>query len=169
MSLRHAILGLLAVEPSTGYDLARKFDRSLGSAWHASHSQIYPELSRLEDESMVKVLSEGARRSRTYGITAGGRDELRRWLVDVPPSRLQRNESGVRLFLTPRLLGPADARIALQRDLDDAIAQRAELEGIDALMREADDEHPFHPAVDLGLRVNEVMQDWLRDQLAALD
>src|SRR3954466_10106733 len=117
MSLRHAVLGLLAVEPSTGYDLSRKFDRSLGNAWHASHSQIYPELSRLQDEGMVEVVSEGARRSRTYGITAGGQEELRRWLVDVPPSRLERNESAVRIFLSPRLLEPADARIALQRDL----------------------------------------------------
>ena len=46
MSLRHALLGLLAVQPATGYELAQKFDASLGTAWHASHSQIYPELAR---------------------------------------------------------------------------------------------------------------------------
>src|SRR5215207_4920156 len=106
MSLRHAVLGLLATEPSTGYELARKFDVSLANAWHASHSQIYPELARLEQAGMVEVVGEGARRSRTYGVTAAGREELRRWLLDTPPNRAQRNETAVRWFLVA-LLEPA--------------------------------------------------------------
>src|SRR4051795_10802555 len=117
MSLRHAMLGLLAVEPATGYELTRKFDKSISNAWHASHSQIYPELARLEDEGMVEVVAEGARNSKTWALTDAGREELRRWLVEVEPSRQQRNESALRSFLTPRLLDPDDARIALQRDL----------------------------------------------------
>jgi PadR family transcriptional regulator AphA len=168
MSLRHAVLGLLAVQPATGYDLAQKFDRSLGNAWHASHSQIYPELARLQDEDMVEVLAEGPRNSRTWGVTEAGRAELRRWLVEVPPSRAQRNESGVRIFLAPRLLEPADARTVLSRDLDDTLAQRAVLEEIDAQLQAAGGNAPFAPAVDLGLRVNRVMEEWLRDQLAEL-
>jgi PadR family transcriptional regulator AphA len=168
MSLRHAVLGLLAVEPATGYELAQKFDRSLGNAWHASHSQIYPELARLEDEHMVEVVAEGARNSRTWGVTDAGRAELRRWLVEVPPSRAQRNERGVRVFLAPRLLEPADARTVLSRDLDDTLADRAMLEEIDAQMQAAGGASPFAPAVDLGLRMNRVVEEWLRDQLEEL-
>src|SRR6185436_989636 len=117
MSLRHAMLGLLAVEPGTGYDLTARFDKSISNAWHASHSQIYPELARLEDEGMVEVIAEGARKSKTWALTDAGRAELRRWLVEVQPSRQQRNESALRTFLAPSLLEPADARIALERDL----------------------------------------------------
>ena len=65
MSLRHAILGLLARQPSTGYDLARLFDLSLRTTWHASHSQIYPELARLEEAGMVEVVGHGPRRKTT--------------------------------------------------------------------------------------------------------
>jgi PadR family transcriptional regulator AphA len=169
MSLRHAVLGLLAVEPATGYELTRKFERSLGNAWHASHSQIYPELARLADAGWVEVLSEGARGSRTYAVTPEGREELRRWLVEVEPSRVQRNESAVRLFFTPRLLDPDDARVVLERDLAYVKAQRAFLEELDRMMRERDEPQPFHPSVDLGLRMNQVTQEWLRDQLASLD
>ena len=43
MSLRYAVLGLLARRPSTGYELTQTFDRSLRTSWHARHSQIYPE------------------------------------------------------------------------------------------------------------------------------
>ena len=170
MSLRHAVLGLLAVEPATGYDLAQKFDSSLANAWHASHSQIYPELARLEAEGMVEVVARGARNSRTWAVTQDGRAELRRWLVEVPPSRVQRNESAVRTFLAPRLLEPADARIALERDLVDVVAMQATLEDIRERIAAAGTQatSPFAPAVDLGLRINAVMEEWLHDQLAAL-
>ena len=99
MSLRHAVLGLLSTQPSTGYELTNRFDVSLANAWHASHSQIYPELARLEEAGMVEVVGEGARNSRTFGITPAGRDELRRWLVETEPNRAQRNETAVRWFL----------------------------------------------------------------------
>ncbi|WP_279579818.1 PadR family transcriptional regulator [Fodinicola feengrottensis] len=67
MSLRYALLGLLADEPASGYDLARTFEISLQRwAWHARHSQIYPELNKLADEGLIDVVDEGARGRRTY-------------------------------------------------------------------------------------------------------
>jgi DNA-binding PadR family transcriptional regulator len=168
MSLRHAMLGLLAVQPATGYELTRKFDNSLANAWHASHSQIYPELGKLQEAGLVEVIAEGARNSRTFALTDAGRQELRRWLVEVEPSRAQRNESAVRMFLAPRLLEPADARVALERDLRSVLEQRASLEEIKAAMDEAGGDSPFWPAVDLGLRLSPVMEGWIRDQLARL-
>src|SRR6476619_6386111 len=117
MSLRYAVLGLLARRPSTGYELTQTFDRSLRTSWHARHSQIYPELARLEAEGLVEVVGHGARRSKTYAITADGRAQLRRWLVETEPDRSQRSESSLRLFLTP-LLDPADRHATYQRDLD---------------------------------------------------
>ena len=67
MSLRHAVLGLLERRPSTGYELTRTFDRSLRASWQARHSQIYPELAKLESAGLVErvlhhmchALSEG--------------------------------------------------------------------------------------------------------------
>jgi PadR family transcriptional regulator AphA len=168
MSLRHAVLGLLSVEPATGYELTRKFDVSLGNAWHASHSQIYPELNKLEAEGMIEVIATGSRNSRTWAVTDVGREELRHWLVEVPPSRAQRSESAVRLFFTPKLLEPADARLALERDLAYVVENRAMLEDIQTRIEADGGSSPFLPSVDLGLRVNVVMQQWLHDQLAAL-
>jgi DNA-binding PadR family transcriptional regulator len=164
MSLRHAVLGLLATEPSTGYELARKFDVSLANAWHASHSQIYPELARLEEAGMVEVVGEGARNSRTFGITGAGREELRRWLVETEPNRAQRNETAVRWFLVA-LLDPADRRAVLERELEHAEAYAAMLREISERIGEPGG-HPFAPTVDLGLRTTTVMREWLREQLA---
>src|SRR3954463_4161486 len=109
MSLRHAVLGLLERRPSTGYELTQTFDRSLSTSWHARHSQIYPELAKLEAAGLIALVGEGARRSKTYDITDAGRAALRDWLVESEPDWSQRSESGLRLFLTP-LLDPADRK-----------------------------------------------------------
>src|SRR5215207_7815489 len=116
MSLRHAILGLLARKPSTGYELAQMFDLSLRTAWHASHSQIYPELNRLGSAGLIEVVERGSRGSKTYALTDEGHDELRRWLVEAEPDRSQRNESAVRLFLG-QLLPADDRKQVFERDL----------------------------------------------------
>jgi DNA-binding PadR family transcriptional regulator len=166
MSLRHAVLGLLAVEPATGYDLAQRFAKSMGNAWHAGHSQIYPELARLQDEAMVEVVGEGPRRSRTYAITEGGHAELRRWMTETQANRTQRSETGVRWFLLA-VLEPEDRRVALEQEIAFMADEAARLQAIADALDAMAGPHPFRATVDLGLRVNAVMTDWLREQLAA--
>ena len=66
----------------TGYDLAQFFDESTAWVWSAPHSNIYPELKRLEAAGLISGRDEtrGERLRRTvYSITDAGRDELRRW------------------------------------------------------------------------------------------
>lgn len=167
MSLRHAILGLLARRPSTGYELTRTFDRSLRTSWHASHSQIYPELARMAAAGLVEVVGHGARRSKTYGLTPAGHAELRRWLVETEPDRSQRNESGLRLFLTP-LLDPTDRRATYRRDLAHVERDLATLHQLRADADDAASPEVFAPQLDLGIRINHVLQDWLREQIAAV-
>ena len=163
MSLRHSILGLLERKPSTGYELAQMFDISLRTVWHASHSQIYPELARLSAQGLVEVVQHGARGSKTYALTREGQDELRRWLVETDPDRSQRNESAVRLFLT-QLLPGADRRRVLERDLAYVEAETAQLT---ALQERLQPDEPFAAQIELGLRTNEVLRAWLREQAAA--
>ena len=166
MSLRHAILGLLSRQPSTGYELARMFDLSLRTTWHASHSQIYPGLARLEGLGLAEVVGHGPRRSKTWAVTAQGQEELRRWLLEEEPDRSQRNESGVRLFLT-LLLSPDHRRSAFERDLEYVERELQELEGLQELVRSGGNSEPFAPQIELGLRVNREIRDWLREQVDA--
>jgi len=164
MSLPHAVLGLLAVAPGTGYDLTRRFEASLSHAWHASHSQIYPELARLQERGLVQEAGRGARGSRTWAITDQGRAELDRWLVEVQPNRSQRNETALRWFLLPLL--PADQRrAALEREIAHLVDSTAYLQVAAVGDADAGDEHPFRATAQLGLRINDVMLSWLREQL----
>jgi DNA-binding PadR family transcriptional regulator len=168
VSLRHAVLGLLARKPSTGYELTALFDRSLGTSWRASHSQIYPELARLERDGLATVVATGARGSRTWDVTDAGREELRRWLLEVEPDRSQRSESGVRLFLT-LLLPPHDRLTAYRRDLAWVEDQLVQLGALRAEIEDLSDPAVFGPQVDFGLRVNGAIRDWLVEQVTALE
>jgi PadR family transcriptional regulator AphA len=90
MSLRHALLALLEAGPMTGYELAKQFDQSVAYVWHAPHSQIYPELRRLEAEKLVIAheLPRGPNAKatkRAYQLTAEGAAELARWVAEVAP------------------------------------------------------------------------------------
>src|SRR6476646_1767123 len=105
MSLSHALLGLLAVAPASGYELTKEFERDLGRyAWQAGHTSIYPELGKLAARGLVHVTHEGARGAKTYDITQAGRGELRSWLLRPPSSGATvRNEQVLRMFLLSAL------------------------------------------------------------------
>ena len=166
MSLRHAVLGMLGQQPGSGYELTQWFDRSLSHAWHASHSQIYPELAKLEAEGLVEVVGEGPRRSKTWAVTQAGREELRRWLMETEPNRAQRNETALRWFLVFRL-EPEQRRAVLERELafvETAAEQRRVLaEQLDAEGKTGG----FRPVLELGARVDPAMIGWLREQIEA--
>jgi DNA-binding PadR family transcriptional regulator len=81
MSLRHALIGLLAGEPASGWDLSRRFQEILGSVWPAGHPQIYGELRKLQDDGLIEVDSQGPRGRRAYRATEAGVAEVRRWLT----------------------------------------------------------------------------------------
>ena len=54
MALEHAILVSLAERSASGYELARRFDASIGNFWKASHQQIYKVLGRMESDKLVE-------------------------------------------------------------------------------------------------------------------
>jgi DNA-binding PadR family transcriptional regulator len=91
MTLRFALLGSLSARPRTGYDLLRIFDSSIGFVWHAAHTQIYPELRRMEAEGLLESVEvpRGPRaHKREYRITERGLNTLRALAsTPVEPSR----------------------------------------------------------------------------------
>jgi PadR family transcriptional regulator, regulatory protein AphA len=93
VSLKHAILGFLELEPATGYTLQLRFDGSVGSFWTATQSQIYRELHALERDRWVEVEvvpQEGKPPRKIYALTSSGRTELRRWLAEpIGPTRIR--------------------------------------------------------------------------------
>ncbi|OII61346.1 PadR family transcriptional regulator [Streptomyces sp. CC53] len=82
MSLPHAILTALLEKPSSGLELTRRFDRSIGYFWSATHQQIYRELGKLEQAGLIRALpSEVPARGqrKEYEVLPAGRAELTDW------------------------------------------------------------------------------------------
>ena len=103
VSLRYAILGSLTSAPSSGYDLARQFSLGLGWFWSASHSQIYPELKRLEEAGLIdgSLTTVGEKlEKRVYSITEKGLDELLSWVTDRPHYRPNRDPERLQLIFS---------------------------------------------------------------------
>jgi PadR family transcriptional regulator, regulatory protein AphA len=99
MSLRVALLALLAARPMTGFDAMRQFDASVGYLWHAPHTQIYPELRKLESAGLVQseeVPRGEHARKRRYSLTEAGRDQLRTWVDEVEEPRRERDPQRLR-------------------------------------------------------------------------
>jgi len=164
MSLRHALLGLLAEEPASGYELTRKFERVLQRyAWHARNSQIYPELSQLAADGLAAVVDEGPRGRRTYAITDAGRAELRRWMRNPPETFQVRNEFVLRLFLL-HALEPDEARTVLRQIAAESDAMLSALrEDVEKFDATADPRTPppiNRLVAEYGLRSYETLHQW---------
>ncbi|MES2038798.1 MAG: PadR family transcriptional regulator [Pseudomonadota bacterium] len=99
MSLPHALLTSIAEKPCSGYDLARRFDKSIGYFWHATHQQIYRELGRMETQGwVISTEVEGGRAGKKLiAILPAGRDELRRWATESSAPMKLRDDMMVKL------------------------------------------------------------------------
>src|SRR5512136_2048223 len=104
MSVRHAILGLLAQKPRHGYELRAAFEAVVGgdANWDVKPAQVYTTLERLEEAGLVERISdlgEGDEPSRrVYAITAAGHAALMDWFAEGVTPGHQRDEFYVKLM-----------------------------------------------------------------------
>jgi DNA-binding PadR family transcriptional regulator len=117
VSLRYAILSLLAHDPLSGYELMKLFDGSVGYFWHASHPQIYKELARLErngDVTHRSVEQRGRPTKKIYSMSEQGRQALLAWLRLPPKTQRVKDEMMLKMF-SSGLLEPEEAVDLLTR------------------------------------------------------
>jgi len=77
--LPYVLLGLINNKGSlSGYQISQEFKNEVGDFWHASHSQIYPELARMKDDGWVSDNDDG--KATYYTVTDAGLDVLRNWM-----------------------------------------------------------------------------------------
>ena len=93
MSVRHALLALLAEGPKYGLQLREEFEARTGEVWPLNVGQVYTTLQRLERDGLAE--SDDAAQDdqqktqektpqKTFRITADGEAELAGWLRTPP-------------------------------------------------------------------------------------
>jgi len=143
MSLPHVLLGMLA-EPASGYDLKQVFGHSVQHFWQAELSQIYPALSKLEKEGLLRstnVASDKGPNRKIYTRTRQGKKALHDWLLDGPICRTERISYLTQVFYLDAI--DAKQRIAFMEELKaDFAARLEELQSVEQHWSENDPSYP---------------------------
>jgi len=96
-TLAYGLLSLLTHSPLSGYDLTQRIQ----PFWPAKHSQIYPLLARLEQQSLVScelVQQTDKPDKKVYSIQEKGFDALRKWLTVPASDPVMRDELMLKAF-----------------------------------------------------------------------
>jgi DNA-binding PadR family transcriptional regulator len=168
-----AILGMLTVEPMSGYDMKRFCEQSLTHFWHESYGNLYPRLRRLTATGLVRKRTESrphAPDAFVYSVTARGRKRFRQWLHE--PAEPERVRSALLLKLFFGAEAPDAIAALLHRELEQQTRVRAEYRAIERLLDESLAARPQTPywrlALRRGLRLTEARLRWCRESIAQL-
>ncbi|MFC9794714.1 PadR family transcriptional regulator [Streptomyces sp. NPDC127584] len=100
MAIEHAILVSLLEKPGSGYELARRFERSIGYFWTASHQQIYRVLKRMETDGWIDVRDvpqQGRPDKKEYTVADLGQAALSSWLHEPIEPESIRHDLAVKI------------------------------------------------------------------------
>lgn len=101
---RYAILGILNISPSTGYDIKKYCDTIISGIWHENFGHIYPTLKVLEQEGCIRQIPEEKEsRKIKYEITNEGKYELLNWLQEETLMQPVRSEFMLKFLFSSQL------------------------------------------------------------------
>lgn len=172
MALEHAILVSLSERSASGLDLTRRFDRSIGFFWSATHQQIYRVLARMDADGWVRstsVAQSGRPAKKVYDAAAAGRRELERWIAADTPMEQFRSEIAVKL----RAASYGDRAAVLAQVEDHRAEHAARLSHYEQLAAGCDpaplSDHDLdvHLVLRGGIRLEQFWVDWLTEYLIA--
>jgi DNA-binding PadR family transcriptional regulator len=110
--VRMALLILLAEEPRNGYQLMQVIEERSDGRWRPSPGSVYPVLSQLEDEGLVRATERDG--SKLFELTDAGREHVAQADTTTPPWESENDSPDVEAFKQVRRLIPEVARAAMQ-------------------------------------------------------
>lgn len=175
MSLSHVLLTSLLERPSTGIELAKRFDRSMGFFWNATHQQIYRELGQMQEKAWIKTIAtdDTDSRKKTYCVEEAGKQELQNWLLQEGQPAKLRDELMVKLRAEAQLGGDLilselnrhlelhQMQLSLYQTILTRDQQKAGSEQRAALIQQK--------ILELGIRVEQGWVTWLNEMIDLLE
>jgi len=165
---RYAILGLLSINPCSGYDLKKMADMSISHFWSENYGHIYPVLRSLEEDGLVTRESSqtpGRPPKSIYRMTEKGRAVLNDWLRKPVEYHPFRNELLLKIFFGEEL-PVSNVMEKLQRERKRQAESLETFLGIEAMLRNTE---PYKSqkalplwlsTLDLGKRVSQAIIEW---------
>jgi len=165
----------LLEESLSGYDLAKKFDMSLGFFWQASHQQIYRELKIMLERSWLSahtVEQAGKPNKILYALTPEGNAALDQWLLSETKARPAKEDLYVKLYN----VGHCDPK-PLAREIDERRRQYQQQLGLYLKIKERhyaepatlpDNRKGIYLALSAGIRQQKMHIEWCDEALTLL-
>ena len=170
----HVLLGMIFIQPSTGYDLKRRFATTPIGVYQPSSGALYPALDRLERRGLLRSEAppptEGGRPRRLYHLTEDGRQAHLGWVREPVGPDTVSQDLGMHL-LRFVMMGHA---LSEQAVLEFLASLRAALAGFVASLEQsarATDAggNPYVGlAVEHGLAVHRASLAWAEQAIATL-
>ncbi|MBB4889590.1 PadR family transcriptional regulator [Streptomyces netropsis] len=175
MSLPHAILTALLEKPSSGLELARRFDKSIGYFWSATHQQIYRELGKLEQAGLIRALPSDAPtrgQKKEYEVLPAGRAELTAWTARAEDPKPIRDPLLLRMRAAG-VVGVQGLEAELRRHLAlhrQQLATYTEIEERDfPPERDTEEDRLRHLVLGGGIELETFWTTWLAKALAQVE
>lgn len=116
----YALIGLLAIEPRTGYALRQVFETTPMGHYGGGPGAIYPALRRLALRKLIRgnaARARPGRAARRFAVTTGGRKALHEWLlrpVTTEDAVWREEELALRFAFLDRRVTPRQTRLFLE-------------------------------------------------------
>ncbi|MFN8528412.1 MAG: PadR family transcriptional regulator [Anaerolineae bacterium] len=179
--LKYIVLGLLSYRPMSGYDIQHWMGASTGHFWHATLTQVYTTLKKLEAEGLADShIEPGTDRPdrRVYRLTESGRADFKRWQASVTTDmEVKKDSLLVKLFFAAPedvegLLTQLRVQVTLHRQQREAYERNVP----QAMMAFLSDQPELMPNAELweltrqyGIRYEETYLEWLHMAIQFLE
>ena len=160
MSVRHAILALLASGPAHGYELKADFEAATGSGWPLNIGQVYSTLQRCERDGLATpedgTDSQGR---RPWSITAAGREFVTEWFDQhAAPTQVRRDEFSLKALIVLQA-HPSQFHEVIRNQRQETMSELQELTRAKAQL--GDNDIPQLLQVDRSILLVEAQVRWL--------
>lgn len=171
----YILLGLLAHEKASGYELKKKIDLAISHFWEVSYGQIYPTLRKLEEGGAVRSQTMPSQKGPdriVYEITEQGKEKLTSWLSQSHDNEHVRYEILLKLFFGS--LGSREENIAKikafgQLHAWDLAMMKLFKENLAQVMEESPDHLYYYLTVLFGEHIYEAYLSWAEEAVALLE
>jgi len=168
VSIRYLVLGLIAQNPMSGYDIRQFLENLSWLIGSPSCGSLYPALRQLLQDGLVTVdvdLREAKPPKKVYSITEAGRSALQDW-IDQPTIPGSLKAFVMRLMLANNL-SRSGLIAQLQQRRSDVAGHQIRLAGVVKTVDETEDSGQ-HLALDYALAVARAETAWLDSMLERL-
>jgi DNA-binding PadR family transcriptional regulator len=171
---KYALLGVLNLEPGSGYDIKKFCDFSISHFWNENYGHIYPVLKQMEAEKLVTrntEHTEGKPDRNVYFITNKGKSALHQWLMQSIERTPARSELLLKIFFSTDLPIENTVKTLLQNQKEHE-EMLAKYKGIEQQVLKSERKNPGLPfwlaTLKFGKHHAKANIEWCKETVAML-